>query len=129
VLTKYLFICQILSIFNLIFLFKKKAMLKSNELMWIAIHKCMEAMPGISLYRYLYPKLAKTLYLSYYLLCFLYSKTGEEEGGTGSAWKWRVGGGREKDGGELAQAMYTHVSKCKNNKIKGERKKDGSNNK
>jgi hypothetical protein len=26
-------------------------------------------------------------------------------------------------GGEVAQAMYTHVSKCKNNKIKGESKK------
>jgi hypothetical protein len=26
-------------------------------------------------------------------------------------------------GGEVAQTMYTHVSKCKNNKIKGERKK------
>jgi hypothetical protein len=24
--------------------------------------------------------------------------------------------------GEVAQAMYTHVSKCKNDKIKGERK-------
>jgi hypothetical protein len=25
--------------------------------------------------------------------------------------------------GEVAQTMYTHVSKCKNDKIKGERKK------
>jgi hypothetical protein len=24
--------------------------------------------------------------------------------------------------GEVAKTMYTHVSKCKNNKIKGERK-------
>jgi hypothetical protein len=24
--------------------------------------------------------------------------------------------------GEVAQTMYTHVSKCKNNKIKGEKK-------
>jgi hypothetical protein len=30
-----------------------------------------------------------------------------------------VGGG----GREVSQAMYTHVSKCKNDKIKGERKK------
>jgi hypothetical protein len=36
---------------------------------------------------YLYPKLAKTLCLSYYLLCFLFNKIGEEEGKTGSAWK------------------------------------------
>jgi hypothetical protein len=27
------------------------------------------------------------------------------------------------EGGEVAQTMYTHVSKCKNNKIKGEKKK------
>jgi hypothetical protein len=54
--------------------------------MWIAIHKCMEAMLGISLYSYLYLKLAKPLCLSYYLLYFLFNKIGEE-GGTGSAWK------------------------------------------
>jgi hypothetical protein len=42
-----------------------------NEPMWIAIHKCMEAMLGISLYSYLYPKLTKTICLSYYLLFFL----------------------------------------------------------
>jgi hypothetical protein len=29
--------------------------------MWVAIHKCMETMLGISLYSYLYPKLAKTM--------------------------------------------------------------------
>jgi hypothetical protein len=52
--------------------------------MWVAIHKCMEAILGISLYSYLYLKLAKTLCLSYYLLCFLFNKIGEE-GGTGSA--------------------------------------------
>jgi hypothetical protein len=45
-----------------------------DESMWVAIHKCMEATPGISLYRYLYPRLAKTLCLSYYLLCFLFNK-------------------------------------------------------
>jgi hypothetical protein len=50
--------------------------------MWVAIHKCMEATLGISLYRYLYPRLAKTLCLSYYLLCFLFNKIGEEEGRT-----------------------------------------------
>jgi hypothetical protein len=59
--------------------------------MWVVIHMCMEAMPGISLYSYLYLKLAKTLCLSYYLLCFLFNKIGEE-GRTGSAWKWGGGG-------------------------------------
>jgi hypothetical protein len=52
--------------------------------------------------------------LSYYLLWFLFNKIGEKEGTTGSAWKLRWG--------KLAQIMYTHVTKCKNNKIK-ERKK------
>jgi hypothetical protein len=77
----------------------------------VIIHKCMEAMPGISLYNYLYLKLAKTLWLSCYLLCFLFNKIGGHEGRTGSAWK------QEEDGGE-AQTMYTHVSNCKNEKIK-----------
>jgi hypothetical protein len=47
--------------------------------------RCMEAMLGISLYSYLYLKLAKMLCLSY-LLCFLFNKFGED-GQTGSAWK------------------------------------------
>jgi hypothetical protein len=42
---------------------------------------------------------------------FFFYKIGEQEGGIGSAQRW--GGG-----GEVAQIMYTHVSKCKNNKIK-----------
>jgi hypothetical protein len=33
--------------------------------------------------------------------------------------KWEEEGVKEK----VAQTMYTHVSKCKNDKIKGERKK------
>jgi hypothetical protein len=52
----------------------------------------MEATLGISLYSYLYPKLAKTLCHSYYLLSFLFNKIGEEEGRTGSAWNQRVAG-------------------------------------
>jgi hypothetical protein len=58
---------------------------------WVAIHKCMEAMLGISPYPYVSHKLAKMLSLSYYILCFLFNKIGEE-GGTGSAWK-ELGGG------------------------------------
>jgi hypothetical protein len=68
-----------------------------DEPIWVVIHRCMEAMLGISLYSYLYLKLAKTLCLSYYPLCFLFNKIGEE-GRTGSAWKrggWRGMGGRQ----------------------------------
>jgi hypothetical protein len=71
----------------------------------------MEAMLGISLFSYLYLKLAKMLCLSYYLLPFLFNKTIEHKGGTGSAWKW---GGR----GGSGLTMYVHVSKCENDKIK-----------
>jgi hypothetical protein len=49
-------------------------------------------------------KLAKSICFSYYLLCFLFNKI-KQEGRTGSACKWSVGG--------VAQTMYTHVSKCK----------------
>jgi hypothetical protein len=42
----------------------------------------MEATLGISLYSYLYLKLAKTLCLSYYILSFLFNKIGEQEGRT-----------------------------------------------
>jgi hypothetical protein len=75
----------------------------------------MEAVLEISLYSYFYPKLPKPLCLSYYLLCFLFNKIGEQEGITGSARK----GGRE----DVAQTMYTQVSKCKNERKK-ERKKE-----
>jgi hypothetical protein len=64
-----------------------------DEPMWVVIHVCMEAMVGISLYNYLYLKLAKTICLSYYLLCFLFNKIKEQEGETGSAWKQEVGEG------------------------------------
>jgi hypothetical protein len=66
----------------------------------------MEAMLGISLYSYLYLKLAKMLCLSYYLLCFVFNKIGEQEGILSG------GGGM----GEVAQILYMHVSKCKNDK-------------
>jgi hypothetical protein len=72
----------------------------------------MEAMLGISLYSYLYLKLTKTLCLSYYLLCFLFNKIGQE-GKTSSAQKGGEGSGPNN---------YTRVSKCKNNKRKKEKK-------
>jgi hypothetical protein len=50
------------------------------------------------------------LYFSYYLLCFLFKKIREQEGGTGSSQK----GGR-------GQLIYTPISKCKNDKIKNKK--------
>jgi hypothetical protein len=70
----------------------------------------MEAMAGISLYSYLYVQLAKTPWLSYYHLCFLFNKIEKQEGRIGSVWKWL--------GRRVAPTMYTHVSKCKKDKIK-----------
>jgi hypothetical protein len=53
-----------------------------DEPMLVVIHKCLEAMLRISLYSYLYLKLAKMICLSYYLLYFLFNKIGEQEVGT-----------------------------------------------
>jgi hypothetical protein len=80
----------------------------------------MEVMVGISLCNYLFLKLAKMLCLSYYLLCFLFNKIREEVGGTSSAWKWEIESERMV---EVAQTMYTHVSKCKNEKNKRKKSK------
>jgi hypothetical protein len=63
----------------------------------------MEAMLVISLYSYSYFKLAKTLCLSYYCLCLLFNKIGEE-GRIDSAWKrggWGEEGGGPGAGGEM----------------------------
>jgi hypothetical protein len=67
--------------------------------MWVVIHKCMEAMLGISLYSYLSLKPAKMLCLSYYLLCFLFKKLEKraEQVLPGSK-----GDGRGRKGGEMA---------------------------
>jgi hypothetical protein len=75
-----------------------------DEPIRVAIHMCMETMLGVSLYSYLYLKLAKTLCLSYYLLCFLFNKIGEE-GRTSSAWKW--GGWRVR--GERWPKQCIHI--------------------
>jgi hypothetical protein len=66
-----------------------------DEPMQVVTHMYMEAKLRISLYSYLYLKLAKTLCLSYYFLCFFFNKIEEQEGRTGSAqkWGWRWGGG------------------------------------
>jgi hypothetical protein len=63
-----------------------------DEPMWVVIHKCMETTQRISLYSYLYLKLAKTPCFSYYHLCFFFNKIGEQEGRIGSAWRWGEGG-------------------------------------
>jgi hypothetical protein len=61
-----------------------------DEPIQVVTHMCMEAMLGISLYSYLYLKLAKTLSLSYYHYVFSSTKLekmveqvlpGSEEGG------------------------------------------------
>jgi hypothetical protein len=92
-----------------------------NKSMEFAIHKCMETMLGISLYSYLHLKLVKMICLSYYLLCFLFNRIREQEAEPVPVCV------------HLpicvhcihfcTQTMYTHVSKCNNDKIKGERKK------
>jgi hypothetical protein len=47
-----------------------------DEPMWVVIHVCIEATLGISLYSYLYLKLAKMLCLSYY---YVFSSTKSEK--------------------------------------------------
>jgi hypothetical protein len=49
-----------------------------DESICVVMHMNMDAMLEISLYSYLYLKLAKMLYLSYYCLCLLFNKIGEE---------------------------------------------------
>jgi hypothetical protein len=51
----------------------------------------MDTTQVISLYSYLYLKLAKLPCLSYYLFCFFFYKIREQEDGTGCAWEWRGG--------------------------------------
>jgi hypothetical protein len=57
-----------------------------DEPIQVVIHMYMKTMLGISLYSYPYLKLSKMLCLSYYCLCLLFNKIGEE-GRTGSPWK------------------------------------------
>jgi hypothetical protein len=57
-----------------------------DEPIQVVIHMCIDAILGISLYSYLYLKLAKILCFSYYFICFPSNKIGEE-GRTDSAWK------------------------------------------
>jgi hypothetical protein len=76
-----------------------------DEPIWLEIYIYMETTQRISWYNYPFLKLAKIPCFSYYLLCFFFNKVREQEGGAGSAQ-------------EVAQIMYTHISTCKNDKIK-----------
>jgi hypothetical protein len=74
--------------------------------MWVAIHMCMEAMLGISQYS----KNAMSFILS---LMFPFQQNWRTRGQNRfcpDVGFWWVGA--------VAQIMYTHASKCKNNKIK-----------
>jgi hypothetical protein len=80
--------------------------------MWVAIHKYIESMLGISLYSYLYPKLTKKLIFSLQQNRRGLNRFCLEAGG------WGVGGVGDK----VEQTKYRHVSKCKSDQIKGEKK-------
>jgi hypothetical protein len=71
-----------------------------DEPMWVVIHKCMDTAQGISLYSYLYRKLAK---------CRVFLQQNQRTRGQNRFCLEVVG---------VAQIMYTHVSTCKSNKIK-----------
>jgi hypothetical protein len=86
-----------------------------DEPIWFAIHMCMEATLGISLYSYLYLKLAKC-YVFLIISC-VFSSTKLENKRVEQVLP-RIGRGVE-----MAQTMYTHVSKYKNDKIKNKRKR------
>jgi hypothetical protein len=47
-----------------------------DEPMWVVIHKCMEAILGISLYSYLYLKLAK--HYGFLTIFYIFSSTKSE---------------------------------------------------
>jgi hypothetical protein len=65
-----------------------------DESTWVAIHKCMEAMLGISLYSYPYLNEQEHYVFLIISYVFLFDKIREQEGGTGSTWKG--GGGWHK---------------------------------
>jgi hypothetical protein len=84
-----------------------------EEPVGVAIHMCMEATFGISPCSYLYQKLPKILS---FLLSLMFSLQ-QNQGRRGYKMfcpEGRGCGRRE----EVAQTMYTHVSKCKNYKTK-----------
>jgi hypothetical protein len=86
--------------------------------MWVAIHKCMEATLGNSLYSYFHLNLAKTLFFLLSLMFFSSTKLENKRAeqvlpGSGEVWR-----------GEVAQITYTHIRKWKNDKIKLKKRKN-----
>jgi hypothetical protein len=60
-----------------------------------------------------------------FLLSLMFSLQQNQRRRGRNRFSWKRGlGGRWEVGGEVARTMYTHVSKCKNNKIKGERDRE-----
>jgi hypothetical protein len=72
--------------------------------MWVVIHMCMEATLGISLYSYLYLKLGKH-YVFLIISYVFFSKKSENK---------RIKQVLPASGDGVAQTMYIHVKKCKN---------------
>jgi hypothetical protein len=72
----------------------------------------MKTTQGISLYCYLYLKLAKTPCFSYYLLWFFFYKSENKRAGQ------VLPGGAGQN-----LHLHLHVSKCKNDKIKFKKRK------
>jgi hypothetical protein len=81
----------------------------------------MKATLGIFLYSYLYPKVAKTMCFLLSLMFFLQQnwRRGQNSFCLEVGWRW--------GGAWSGTKMCTHVSKCKNDEIKGEKKKDKRN--
>jgi hypothetical protein len=79
-----------------------------DEPVCVGIYKCMEAMLGISLYSSLSQTSKNTVFL---IIFYVFLK---------QIWRTRVQnpGNRVGGWGEVAQTMYTHVSKCRHDKIK-----------
>jgi hypothetical protein len=85
--------------------------------MWVVIHICMETTVGIFLYSYLYPKIGK--HYVFLIMSYVYSSTKLENKRVEQVLpRSRVWGRGWKEGGGGPQTMYTHVSICKNDKIK-----------
>jgi hypothetical protein len=78
-----------------------------DKLVCVAVHKCMEAMLGISLYSHLYLKLAKTLS---FLLSFKFSLQQNQKRRVWNRFCLEAGGwGGGRVVGEVAQTTYTQV--------------------
>jgi hypothetical protein len=82
-----------------------------DEPMWDAIHMCMVTMLGISLLLSLSQTCKNAMS---FLLSFMFSLQQNKRAEQVLLRNEEGEGGR----GEVSQIMYTHVSKCKNDKIK-----------